>query len=207
MPVIRLLLALLSLSGLSVPAWSASASASAIFAGGCFWCMESAYQEVPGVTDVVSGFSGGSHPNPTYKGAHDGHYEVVRVEYDPAKISYEQLLILYWVNVDPFDAGGQFCDRGESYRSAIFVETDAERALAERSLARVRALFPEQAVVTPILPRAKFFPVEAYHQDYYLKTPLRYRYYRYGCGRDKRLDAVWEGSDLREDAWKLAGEH
>lgn len=182
-------------------------SASAIFAGGCFWCMESAYQELPGVTSVVSGFSGGSHPNPTYSGAHDGHYEVVKVDYDPAVISYEQLLTIYWVNIDPFDAGGQFCDRGESYRSAIFVETAAERAQAEASLAEVNALFPEQDVVTPVLPRAKFFPVEEAHQDYYLKNPLRYRYYRYGCGRDRRLDAVWEGSSLRKAAHAIAPAH
>ena len=182
-------------------------SASAIFAGGCFWCMESAYQEVAGVTSVVSGFSGGSHPNPTYSGAHDGHYEVVQVDYDPSMISYEQLLTLYWVNIDPFDAGGQFCDRGESYRPAIFVETDSERASAEVSLDSVKALFPDREVVVPVLPRAKFFPVEEAHQDYYLKNPLRYRYYRYGCGRDKRLDAVWEGSSLRDAASALARGH
>ena len=192
----------------SLLVWSLSAwSASAIFAGGCFWCMESAYQEVPGVTGVVSGFSGGSHPNPTYSGAHDGHYEAVRVEYDPEKISFEQLLLIYWVNVDPFDANGQFCDRGESYRSAIFVENATERSLAEASLGRVRALFPDREVVTPILPRARFFPVEESHQDYYLKNPLRYRYYRFGCGRDRRLDAVWEGTELRQAAMSLAGEH
>jgi peptide-methionine (S)-S-oxide reductase len=169
--------------------------------------MESAYQEVPGVTDVVSGFSGGSHPNPTYSGAHDGHYEVVRVEYDPGKISYDELLLIYWVNVDPFDAGGQFCDRGESYRPAIFVENAAERSLAEASLARVQVAFPDREIATPILPRARFFPVEEAHQDYYLKNPLRYRYYRFGCGRDRRLDAVWEGTELRQAAENLAGEH
>jgi peptide-methionine (S)-S-oxide reductase len=203
MGIFRFLLLPASLCAWPLAAWSASA----IFAGGCFWCMESAYQEVPGVTDVVSGFSGGSHPNPTYSGAHDGHYEVVRVEYDPGKISYEELLIVYWVNVDPFDAGGQFCDRGESYRSAIFVENAAEQSLAEASLATVQALFPDREVVTPILPRARFFPVEESHQDYYLKNPLRYRYYRFGCGRDRRLDAVWEGTELRQAGENLAGEH
>jgi peptide-methionine (S)-S-oxide reductase len=201
--IFRFLLLPVSLCAWSLAAWSASA----IFAGGCFWCMESAYQEVPGVTDVVSGFSGGSHPNPTYSGAHDGHYEVVRVEYDPEKISYEELLLIYWVNVDPFDAQGQFCDRGESYRSAIFVENPAEQSLAEASLARVQAAFPDREIVTPILPRARFFPVEESHQDYYLKNPLRYRYYRFGCGRDRRLDAVWEGTELRQAAENLAGEH
>jgi peptide-methionine (S)-S-oxide reductase len=200
MVIFRFLLLPVSLCAWSLAAWSASA----IFAGGCFWCMESAYQEVPGVNDVVSGFSGGSHPNPTYSGAHDGHYEVVRVEYDSEKISYEELLLIYWVNVDPFDAQGQFCDRGESYRPAIFVENPAERSLAEASLARVQALFPDREVVTPILPRARFFPVEESHQDYYLKNPLRYRYYRFGCGRDRRLDAVWEGTELRQAAENLA---
>ncbi|MEP5764265.1 MAG: peptide-methionine (S)-S-oxide reductase MsrA [Halieaceae bacterium] len=187
----------------AAPAWSASA----IFAGGCFWCMESAYQEVPGVTEVVSGFSGGTHPNPTYQGAHTGHYEVVQVTYDAQQISYQDLLTLFWVNVDPFDDGGQFCDRGESYRTAIFVADAGERELAEATLAAVQQQFPGQGVVTPILDRAEFFPVDEGHQDYYLKNPLRYKYYRYGCGRDKRLDAVWEGSRLREQADALSTAH
>ncbi len=189
-----------ALLGLSASAWSASA----IFAGGCFWCMEAAYQGVPGVTDVVSGFSGGTHPNPTYGGAHDGHYEVVQVDYDPAQISFAQLLDIYWANVDPFDGGGQFCDRGESYRPAVFVENQQERSLAESSLAVVQGLFPQQEVAAPILPRAKFFPVEEYHQDYYLKNPVRYKYYRWGCGRQRRLDEVWEGTEIRARAKALA---
>lgn len=166
-------------------------TATAIFAGGCFWCMESAYQDEEGVTAVVSGFSGGSHPNPTYKGDHTGHYEAVLVTYDPAVISYGDLLDIYWRNVDPFDAGGQFCDRGESYRAAIFAGDQAERELALASRERVADRFADQTVVTELLPRAKFFPVEDSHQDYYLKNPIRYKYYRYGCGRDKRLEAVW----------------
>jgi len=189
--------ALLCLSG---AAWSASA----VFAGGCFWCMEAAYQGVPGVTDVVSGFSGGTHPNPTYSGAHDGHYEVVEVTYDPQQISFADLLDIYWVNVDPFDGGGQFCDRGESYRPAIFVETAAERELAQVSLNTVQAMFPGRKIEAPILERAQFFPVEEYHQDYYLKNPVRYRYYRWGCGRDRRLDEVWEGSEIRDRAEAIA---
>ncbi len=193
-----------ALLGLSANAWSASA----VFAGGCFWCMEAAYQGVPGVTDVVSGFSGGTHPNPTYSGAHDGHYEVVRVDYDPAQISFAQLLDIYWANVDPFDGGGQFCDRGESYRPAVFVESQQERALAESSLAAVRGMFPRQEIAAPILARAKFFPVEEYHQDYYLKNPVRYKYYRWGCGRQRRLDEVWEGTEIRARAEALApGSH
>lgn len=206
MPVLRTLLLMLLVS-VAPGAISETTRASAIFAGGCFWCMEAAYQDVPGVTDVVSGFSGGSHPNPTYKGRHDGHYEVILVSYDPEQISFETLLDLYWVNVDPFDDGGQFCDRGESYRPAIFVESDEERALAEASLAEVQAMFPDQEVKAPILSRAKFFPVEAGHQDYYKKNPVRYRYYRFGCGRDRRLDQVWEGTELRQQVEALQVEH
>jgi len=166
-------------------------SATAVFAGGCFWCMESAYQEVDGVSDVISGFSGGSHPNPTYKGDHTGHYEAVLVTYDPDQISYADLLAIYWRNIDPFDAGGQFCDRGESYRAAVFVESAEERKLAQDTRQQVVEQFPQQEVVTEILDRAKFFPVEESHQDYYLKNPIRYKYYRYRCGRDQRLEKVW----------------
>lgn len=182
-------------------------SATAVFAGGCFWCMESDFQDVPGVTDVISGFTGGTHPNPTYRGPHDGHYEAVQISYDPAIISFEQLLTLFWVSVDPFDAGGQFCDRGESYRTALFVQGPEERELAEASKADVQKLFPGREVVTPVLERATFFPVEAYHQDYYKKNPLRYRYYRYSCGRDQRLEEVWKGTELLERAETLAPAH
>jgi peptide-methionine (S)-S-oxide reductase len=169
----------------------AGQAATAIFAGGCFWCMESAYQDVEGVTEVVSGFTGGTHPNPSYRGGHDGHYESILVTYDPQRIGYAQLLEIFWRNIDPFDAGGQFCDRGESYRTALFVESDAERKLAIESRERVVAKFPQQRVVTPVLDRSKFFPVEEAHQDYYMKNPLRYKYYRYSCGRDKRLEEIW----------------
>jgi peptide-methionine (S)-S-oxide reductase len=129
------------------------------------------------------------------------------VEYDPKLISFQDLLTIYWVNVDPFDAGGQFCDRGESYRTAIFVANPAERQLAEASLKEVQALFEGEIIVTPILPRSKFFPVEEAHQDYYIKNPLRYRYYRYGCGRDRRLDEVWEETGLRKRAAEFAPGH
>ncbi len=199
MPLLRSLLCI-ALLGVS----SAASPASAVFAGGCFWCMEAAYQGVPGVNEVVSGFSGGTHPNPTYSGAHDGHYEVVEVRYDPQQVSFADLLDIYWANVDPFDGGGQFCDRGESYRPAVFVETAAERELAEVSLNTVRAMFPGREIAAPILERATFFPVEEYHQDYYLKNPVRYRYYRWGCGRDRRLDEVWEGTEIRARAKALA---
>ena len=166
-------------------------SATAIFAGGCFWCMESDYQEQKGVTDVVSGFIGGTLENPTYSGNHQGHFEAVKVSYDPAVISYQQLLDLFWVNVDPFDNKGQFCDKGFSYRSAIFVHGAGERQLAEQSLTAVAQRFPEAEVYTEIRDAGKFWPVEEYHQDYYLKNPLRYKYYRWNCGRDQRLEQIW----------------
>lgn len=166
-------------------------AATAVFAGGCFWCMEAAYQDVDGVGDVVSGFTGGSHPRPTYNGAHTGHYEAVLVNYDETVISYQQLLDLFWLNVDPFDGGGQFCDRGDSYRPALFVATPAERAQAQNSSQHVIQEFPSEAVLVPVLERAEFFAVEEGHQDYYLKNPVRYKYYRYRCGRDERLQSIW----------------
>jgi peptide-methionine (S)-S-oxide reductase len=158
--------------------------------------MEALYQEIEGVSAVVSGFSGGTLRNPTYNGNHAGHYEVVRVTYDPTVISYQQLLELYWVNIDPFDDRGQFCDKGPSYRSAVFVGTPAERALAEASLQVVKERFAGQMVVTEILDTMAFYPVEAGHQDYYLKNPLRYKFYRASCRRDGRLEALW-GDDVR----------
>ncbi|MEE4143919.1 MAG: peptide-methionine (S)-S-oxide reductase MsrA [Halieaceae bacterium] len=165
----------------------------AMFAGGCFWCMEAAYQGREGVTDVVSGFTGGSVPNPTYQGNHAGHFEAIRVTYDPAVVSYQQLLDLYWVNVDPFDNAGQFCDKGPSYRSAIFPATEQEMALAQRSLAVVAERFAPKTVHTEIRQAGQFWPVEEYHQDYFLKNPVRYKYYRWNCGRDQRLKQIWGG--------------
>ena len=169
-------------------------AARAILAGGCFWCMESDFEKLPGVSDVVSGFTGGSHPDPTYRGDHTGHYEAVEITYDPNVVDYQGILDHFWVNHDPFDARGQFCDKGPSYLAAIFVANDEERALAEKSKQRVIEMFPDQTVVTPILPQATFFPIkgdEEYHQDYYKKSPLRYKYYRFGCRRDNRLTAIW----------------
>jgi peptide-methionine (S)-S-oxide reductase len=163
----------------------------AVFAGGCFWCVEALYQDVEGVTGAVSGFTGGTLKNPTYSGNHSGHYEAVEVTYDPAVISYQDLLDLYWVNIDPFDDRGQFCDKGPSYRSAIFADGAGQRQQAEASKAQVEARFPKQSVVTELLPAAQFWPVEEYHQDYYKKNPIRYRYYRFGCGRDARLQKIW----------------
>jgi len=166
----------------------------AILAGGCFWCMEADFEALPGVTDVVSGFTGGTLPNPTYNGNHAGHYEAVEITYDPTRVSYEQLLDHYWVNIDPFDAQGQFCDKGHSYLSAIFVATGMQRRIAEESRQRVVAQFPDKELVTPILNATTFYPikgVESGHQDYYKNNPIRYKAYRWGCGRDARLKQIW----------------
>jgi peptide-methionine (S)-S-oxide reductase len=179
---------------LGVPASSmAETGATAVFAGGCFWCMEPPFDAIEGVLDTTSGYTGGHTTSPTYKqvtGGNTGHYESVQVTYDPSRVSYARLLAVYWVNVDPFDATGQFCDKGASYRTAIFVASEEERALAEASKTSHEANFGRD-IVTPILPAAAFYPAEVYHQDYYKKNPLRYKYYRYGCRRDQRLEEVW----------------
>jgi len=166
-------------------------SATAVFAGGCFWCMESAFEEREGVTRVVSGFTGGTLKNPTYSGNHQGHLEAVQVSYDPAVVSYQQLLDLFWVNVDPFDDKGQFCDKGPSYRSAIFTANASQRKLAEASKAKIAARFSGREIHTEIRDAGTFWPVEEYHQDYYLKNPVRYKFYRWNCGRDQRLHQIW----------------
>ena len=166
----------------------------AIFAGGCFWCMESDFEKLTGVSEVISGFTGGKVKNPTYRGNHQGHYEAVEVTYDPAKVSYKQLLDYYWVNIDPFDTRGQFCDKGPSYLSAIFVANDKEKELAEISRQKVVKQFPNKKVITPILSTSTFYPIkgeESYHQDYYKNNSVRYKYYRWRCGRDQRLKEVW----------------
>jgi peptide-methionine (S)-S-oxide reductase len=158
--------------------------------------MEADFEKLDGVTDVVSGFTGGQVPNPTYGGDHTGHYEAVEVTYNPGVVTYQDLLQHFWVNIDPFDPGGQFCDRGPSYRTAIFVANEVERALAEASKSRIEARFPGQTVVTPIIAATDFYPVagkESYHQDYYKKYPLRYKFYRWNCGRDARLKEIWGG--------------
>ena len=166
----------------------------AILAGGCFWCMESDYESLPGVSDVISGFTGGTLKNPTYNGDHSGHYEAVEITYDPKVVDYQGILDHFWVNIDPFDDKGQFCDKGHSYLSAVFVATDEERKLAQQSKQKVIEMFPGQTVVTPILDAMTFYPIsgdESYHQDYYKNNPARYKYYRWGCGRDKRLKDIW----------------
>ncbi|WP_432695991.1 peptide-methionine (S)-S-oxide reductase MsrA [Marinobacterium sp. YM272] len=170
-----------------------------VLAGGCFWCMEADFEKLDGVTDVVSGFTGGELEDPTYRGNHQGHLEAVEISYDPKQVSYAQLLEHFWVNIDPFDEGGQFCDRGPSYRSAIFVATDQEREIAEQSRAEVEALFPGREIVTPIRAASRFWPIkgdESYHQDYYKKSPLRYKFYRWNCDRDARLEEIWGDKEL-----------
>jgi peptide-methionine (S)-S-oxide reductase len=179
---------------LALGASSAAGAEKAYLAGGCFWCMESDFEGLPGVQDVVSGFTGGVVENPTYNGNHTGHYEAVEITYDPSIVSYQDLLDHYWVNIDPFDADGQFCDKGPSYRAAIFVATPEERRLAEQSKQKVQAMFPDEQVVTQILDASTFYPIkgdESYHQDYYKKSPWRYKFYRYSCGRDARLEEIW----------------
>lgn len=171
--------------------------ADAVFAGGCFWCVESDYDKLDGVLETISGYTGGNGDNPTYKNhTSKGHYEAVRVIYDPRKISYDELVTYFWRHVDPTDAGGQFCDRGDSYRTAIFVETDAERDVAEAQKAALDAqgILPGP-VVTPVLDQSTFWPAETYHQDYYTKNPLRYRYYRLSCGRDSKIKDIWSKAD------------
>ena len=168
-------------------------TATAVFAGGCFWCTEADFEKVPGVTGAVSGYSGGTAADPTYEqvsAGGTGHYEVVQVSYDPARISYPALARYFLRTVDPTDAGGQFCDRGESYRTAIFAAGPAERAAAQAALAEAgKAL--ARPLATPILPAATFYPAEGYHQDYYRKNKLKYNFYRNRCGRDARLAKVW----------------
>ena len=170
-------------------------SAHAVFAAGCFWCVENDFDRVPGVTGTTSGYTGGKLNNPTYE-HHTGHVEAVQVTYDPAKVTYMQLLDYYWHHVDLTDGRGQFCDRGPSYRPVIFVGSDAEAALAKASKSELERSGRFKQVAVQIEPAGKFFPAEDYHQDYYTKNPRRYRYYRAGCGRDARLEQIW-GADYQ----------
>lgn len=162
----------------------------AIFAGGCFWCLESDFEHLSGVVAAESGYTGGTLQNPTYEN-HEGHVEAVRVTYDPSRVSYAALLRHFWRHHDPLDAGGQFCDRGPSYVSALFV-TPEQRADAERSKAETEAALG-RAVATPIRDASRFWRAEEYHQDYYRKNPIPYRFYRFRCGRDARVNEVWRG--------------
>ncbi len=167
----------------------------ATFAGGCFWCVESDFDTVPGVVETISGYTGGTADDPTYKQVTKGgtgHREAVQIRYDPKQVSYERLLHIFWRSVDPTDGGGQFCDRGESYQTAIFVGNEEERRLAEASKeALEQSMVLDSPVVTPIEPAGEFHPAEGYHQDYYTKSPVRYRFYRFSCGRDSRVQQLW----------------
>lgn len=163
----------------------------AIFAGGCFWCIEKDFEHVDGVVDVVSGYTGGASDNPTYKNhVKDKHIEAVKITYDDTKVSYEKLLDSFWRTVNPTDAGGQFCDRGHSYTTAIFAVDATQRKAAEGSKLAVSKLLKDP-VVTPIRDAVPFYNAEDYHQDYYKKNPIRYNYYRSVCGRNKAVKALW----------------
>jgi len=170
-------------------------AATALFAGGCFWSMEKSFEDVPGVLTAVSGYSGGTVANPSYEevcSGTTGHYETVRVEYDPAKISYDQLLDIYWHNTDPTDPTGQFCDHGKQYQPVVFVADERQRRAAEASKeALERSHVLKRPVVTRILPAGPFYPAEDYHQDFFKKEPERYEAYRIGCGRDRVMTALW----------------
>jgi peptide-methionine (S)-S-oxide reductase len=174
---------------------AATATAIATFAGGCFWCMEPPYDKQDGVISTTSGYMGGTKKNPTYQEVSSGgtgHAEVVQVVYDPAKVSYDKLLEIFWHNVDPTVKDRQFCDVGDQYRTAIFVHSNLQRSAAEASKAALEKTKPfKEPLVTPVVTAGDFWPAEDYHQDYYLKNPIRYSYYRTGCGRDARLKQLW----------------
>lgn len=191
--------ALLALSPEAPPAQAEQKAdghtASAIFAGGCFWCMEKPFDDLPGVKSTTSGYTGGKLADPSYEqvsSGNTGHVEAVRIEYDPGKVSYETLVDVFWRNIDPVDARGQFCDKGFQYTSAIFYGSEEEKKVAESSKEALEesGRLPAK-IATRIVPAAEFYDAEEYHQDYYDKNPLRYRFYRHGCGRDARLEQLW----------------
>ena len=173
----------------------------AIFAGGCFWCVEFDFDNVPGVVKTISGFSGGNFPNPTYKQVvttNTGHREVVQITYDPKKVTYAHLVSVLFHSVDPTDGGGQFCDRGHSYTTAIYVTTPEQKRIAEEVKKKLQESEVLKApIVTPIEYAGPFFPADEYHQDFYRKSPVRYKYYRFNCGRNARLQALW-GNDAHK---------
>ena len=188
--------ALLALCVIAAPTLGQAQQApkTAIFAGGCFWCVESDFDHVPGVLETVSGYSGGSTTdNVTYKNhSAAGHREVVRITYDSNKVSYDKLLDIFWRSVDPTDGGGQFCDRGHSYTTAIYTLDDEQAKIAEASKKALEESGKLGApIATEISPAAAFFAAEDYHQDYYNKNPIRYTYYRFACGRDARIEELW----------------
>lgn len=177
------------------PSSAAETLETAIFAGGCFWCMEKPFDAVNGVKETVSGYTGGQLKNPSYEqvsAGNTGHAEAVKIIFDPQIVSYTELLDVFWRNIDPLNDKGQFCDSGNQYRSGIFYTTEAQRKAARQSLETLQeGRFKEQTIATEITPATTFYPAEQYHQNYYQKNPLRYKYYRYRCGRDQRLEEVW----------------
>jgi peptide-methionine (S)-S-oxide reductase len=186
--------AVLAAAGGTAPSAGQSGQhATAIFAGGCFWCMEPPFDALDGVVSTTSGYTGGQVKNPTYEQVSEGrtgHTEAIRVVYDPTKITYDKLLEVFWRNVDPLDGGGQFCDRGPQYRSGIFYQSEEERRLAEQSKEKVASRVSGR-IATEITAAGPFYEAEAYHQDYYKKNPVRYKFYKWNCGRDQRLEKVW----------------
>jgi peptide-methionine (S)-S-oxide reductase len=184
-----------SLAQSSKPAAEKSVTAKATFAGGCFWCVEEAFDKVPGVTATISGYMGGQTKNPTYEqvsGGRTGHAEVVQVEYDPKRVSYDKLLDVFWRNIDPTQKDAQFCDHGSQYRSGIFYHDDEQRKQAEASRTALMKNKPFKGeIVTEITRASEFYAAEGYHQDYYQKNPVRYKFYKTGCGREARLKELW----------------
>ncbi len=174
---------------------AAAATEKAIFAGGCFWCMEAPFDHLPGVVSVTSGYTGGNKKNPTYRevsAGGTGHAEAVQIVFDPSKVSYDYLLTVFWHNIDPTVTDRQFCDSGDQYRSAVFFSSEGQRRAALHSKAALEKSKPfKEPVVTEITPAGEFYPAEEYHQQYYRKNPIRYAYYRNGCGRDQRLKQLW----------------
>jgi len=191
--LISFLAAAAAASHISTLAAQETNQATAVFAGGCFWCVESDFEKLEGVSEVVSGYSGGLLQNPTYKN-HEGHVEAAEIFYDPSVVSYRDLVDYLLRHIDPLDDGGQFCDRGHSYTSAIFASNADEWADAKAAVEEAEKELGEK-VVTPILDRGEFWRAEEYHQDYYKKNPLRYRYYRASCRRDARVRALWGSAD------------
>jgi peptide-methionine (S)-S-oxide reductase len=178
------------------PAAGTAAAATAIFAGGCFWCLEADFDKLPGVIATESGYTGGKTPNPSYQqvsAGGTGHTEAVRVRYDPAKVSYAQLVEYFWRHIDPTVKDRQFCDVGTQYRSGIYWQNEAERKIAEASRDALLKSGKLKQVLTEITAASAFYPAEEYHQDYYIKNPIRYAYYRRGCGRDARVQEIWDG--------------
>jgi peptide-methionine (S)-S-oxide reductase len=194
-----LLLSLAALLALGMAMGSSDVEAAenmaiATFAGGCFWCMEPPYDKLEGVIKTVSGYTGGHKENPTYEevsAGGTGHAEAVQVHYDPAKVSYEKLLEVFWRNIDPTAKDAQFCDHGSQYRSGIFYHDEAQKKAALESLAKLKESGRFETIHTEVTKASTFYEAEEYHQDYYMKNPVRYKLYRFGCGRDRRLEKLW----------------